>query len=92
VTTRARYTVRHAWWRRFHPLVRLGWSVATSGSNRPAAQTALGMSMIAVGVALRQTQKARTKLIYTDNVLPGEATRIRVYRGTSAPSEVTVRT
>ena len=92
MTDRAKSTLRHAWWRRFHPLVRAGWFVATAGSNRPASQTVLGFAMITVGVVLRQTQKTRTKLIYTDTVLPGEVTRIRVYRATSAPSEVTVRT
>jgi hypothetical protein len=92
VTAQAKYTLRRAWWRKFHPLVRAGWYVATTGSNRPASQTVLGFAIIAVGVALRQTQKTRTTLIYTDTVLPGEVTRIRVYRGTSAPSEVTVRT
>ena len=92
MTAQAKYTLRHAWWRRFHPLVRAGWFVATTGSNRPASQTVLGFAIIAVGVALRQTQKTRTTLIYKDTVLPGEVTRIRVYRGTSAPSEVTVRT
>ena len=92
MTTEAKYTLRRAWWGRFHPLVRLGWRVATTGSNRPASQTVLGFAIIAVGVALRRTQKNRTTLIYTDTVLPGEVARIRVYRGTSAPSEVTVRT
>ena len=92
MTTDAKYTLRRAWWRRFHPLVRLGWRVATAGSNRPASQTVLGFAIIAIGMVLRHTRKTRTELIYTDTVLPGEVTRIRVYRGASAPSELTVRT
>ena len=92
MTTEAKYTLRRAWWGRFHPFVRLGWRVATAGSKRPASQTVLGFAIIAVGMALRQSQKTRTTLIYTDTVLPGEITRIRVFQGTSAPSEVTVRT
>jgi hypothetical protein len=92
VTAQAKYTLRRAWWRKFHPLVRAGWYVATTGSNRPASQTVLGFAIIAVGVTLQRTKKTRTKLIYTDTVRPGEVTRIRVYRGTSPPSEVTVRT
>ncbi len=92
MTNQAKHTLRNAWWRRFHPLVRAGWWVATTGSNRPASQTVLGFAFIAVGIVLRRSQKTRTALIYTDTVLPGEVTRIRVYRGTSAPSEVTVRT
>jgi hypothetical protein len=86
------YTLRRSWWRRFHPLVRVGWHTATMGTSRPTTQTALGIGMMAAGIILRRSQRARMKPIYVDTVHPGETTRIRVYRGTSAPSEVTVRT
>jgi hypothetical protein len=86
------HSLRLAWWRKFHPLVRVGWYVASAGSTRPSGQTAVGVGMMAAGLMIRRSQKSRNRLIYKQTVSPGETTRIRVYRGTSAPSEVTVRT
>lgn len=90
--TNVGHSLRSAWWRNFHPLVRVGWYVVSSGSPRPRSQTALGVGMIATGVIMRRSQNRRNKPIYTHTVSPGETTRIRVYRGTSPPSEVIVRT
>jgi len=92
VNVHVSYALRRSWWRRFHPLVRAGWYAATMGQTRPTSQTALGIGMMAAGILLRRSQKARKTPIYVHTVSPGETTRIRVYRGTSAPSEVTVRT
>jgi hypothetical protein len=92
VKTDVAYSLRRAWWRRFPPLVRFGWYVATAGNARPAARTAVGIGMMAGGILLRRSQRSRNKRIYVHTVNPGEATRIRVYRGTSPPSEVIVRT
>lgn len=89
---RTAYTLRRAWWRRFHPIVRIGWYAATRGETRPAAQTAIGIGMMAAGIMLRRSQKSRNRPIYVHTVNPGETTRIRVYRGTSPPNEVIVRT
>jgi hypothetical protein len=86
------HSIRNAWWRRFHPLVRVGFYVATAGRETPPVQTALGLGMVATGIALRRSQKSRNRLIYRDKVSPGKTMRIRVYRGTAPPSEVTVRT
>ena len=86
------YALRRAWWKRFHPMVRIGWYAATTGKSRPAAQTAIGIGMIAAGVLLQRSHKARRRPVYVQTVSPGETTRIRVYRGNSAPSEVVVRT
>ncbi len=86
------YTLRRMWWRRFHPLVRIGWYAATAGATRPASQTAVGVGLMAAGMLLRRSQKSRRSPVYVHNVSPGEATRIRVYRGTSPPNEVIVRT
>lgn len=92
MTINVGHSLRTAWWRRFHPFVRIGWYVASAGSSRPAAQTYIGVGMMAAGIALRRSHNERNRLIYTQIVNPGHATRIRVYRGTSPPSEVVVRT
>ena len=84
-------SLRRTWWRRFSPLVRIGWYMATAGTSRPTAQTALGVGLMATGIAMRRSQKSRKRPIYTHIVNPGETTLIRVYRGTSPPSEVVVR-
>lgn len=73
-------------------MVRIGWYAATRGETRPVAQTAIGIGMMAAGIILRRSQKARNKPIYVHTINPGETTRIRVYRGRSAPNEVIVRT
>ena len=86
------YQLRRMWWKRFHPLVRIGWYAATAGTTRPASQTAVGVGMMAAGILLRRSHKARRSPIYVHKVSPGETTRIRVYRGASPPSEVIVRT
>lgn len=73
-------------------MVRLGWYAATTGRTRPATQTAIGIGMMAAGILLQRSQRSKSKPIYVHSVSPGETTRIRVYRGTSAPNEVMVRT
>lgn len=86
------HSLRGVWWRQFHPLVRVGWFITTQGSSGPAAQRAAGIAMMTAGIALRRSQKHRKRPIYTHTVSPGETTRIRVFRGSSPPSEVIVRT
>jgi hypothetical protein len=92
VTINVGHSLRHAWWKRFSPLVRIGWYVATAGDTRPTAQTAFGVGLIATGLVVRRSQNSRNKPIYTQKVGPGETTRIRVYQGSAPPSEVIVRT
>lgn len=92
MTINVGHSLRTAWWRRFSPLVRIGWYVTTTGSNKSTSQTLVGVGLMATGIAMRRSQKSRNKPIYKQKVNPGETTRILVYRGSSAPSEVIVRT
>ena len=89
---RARCTARRMLWSRFHPLVRVGWHVATAGKTRPTVQTAAGIGMVCAGFLLGSSRKAKNKPIYSFVASPGDTTRIRVFRGTSAPSETLIRT
>ena len=91
MSQRAQYTVRRMWWRQFHPLVRVGWYVATTGKNRPAVQTAVGVGMVGAGLILRGSRKKANKPIYKYVSSPGDTTRIRVFRGSSLPSETVIR-
>ena len=84
------YLIRHRWWRRFHPLVRIGWIAMTAGKRRPVTQTAIGLGLMGAGVMLRRTRN--NEPIYTHLVGPGKTVRIRVYRGENAASEAIVRT
>jgi len=86
----AALTLRRVWWRRFHPLVRMGWLTVTSGRSRTVSQTVIGAGMMGAGFYLRRSQ--RVSPIYTHVLDPGEAVRIRVYRGDAAVSEAIVRT
>lgn len=73
------FVVRRWWWRRFHPLTRIGWRVATIGRTRPASQTIIGVGLIAAGLMLGQ-RRTRT-VLYKGTIEPGSGTRIRVYQG-----------
>jgi len=84
------FILRRIWWRRFHPLVRMGWLTVTSGRGRTVTQTAIGAGMMGAGLYLQRSQ--RTSPIYTHVLDRGEAVRIRVYRGNAAVSEAIVRT
>jgi hypothetical protein len=86
----ATFILRRIWWRRFHPLVRMGWLTATSGRSRTVTQTAIGAGMMGVGLYLRRSQ--RISPIYTHVLDREEAVRIRVYHGNAAVSEAIVRT
>ncbi|GMQ98520.1 MAG: hypothetical protein BMS9Abin17_1035 [Acidimicrobiia bacterium] len=90
MTRPAVLVLRRRWWRRFHPLVRIGWLTATSGRSRTVTQTVLGVGMMGAGFYLRRSQKLSP--IYTHVLDPGEAVRIRVYRGDAAMSEAIVKT
>ena len=87
--TRIVFLVRRWWWKRFHPLVRVGWMTATAGRRRPPAQTAIGLGLMGAGVVLRRTRS--NEPIYTHVVDPGQMVHIRVYRGGSVASEAIVR-
>jgi len=87
--TQAVFVARRWWWKRFHPLVRIGWITATAGRRRPVTQTAIGVGLMTAGVLLRRTKK--NEPVYTHVVDPGQTVRIRVYRGDSVASEAIVR-
>jgi hypothetical protein len=68
------------WWlRRFPPLSRLGWTIATFGTKRPLAQTAFGVGLFGAGIVLRRN--GRRKVLYRRFIEPGSATHIRVFKG-----------
>ena len=81
--------LRRRWWRRFHPIVRLGWIASTSGRSRTTTQTAIGVGLMGAGLYLRRAQKVSP--IYTHVLDSGDAVRIRVYRGDASMSEAVVR-
>ncbi len=87
--TRFLFLVRRWWWKRFHPLVRIGWTAATAGRRRPVSQTAIGLGLMGAGVMLRRSKSNAP--IYTHVVDPGQTVRIRVYRGDNVASEAIVR-
>jgi hypothetical protein len=68
------------WWRRRIPsLSRIGWTIATSGTKRPLAQTAFGLGLFGAGIVLRRN--SRRKVLYRGIIEPGSATHIRVFKG-----------
>ena len=79
MTDRARYTASSWWRRRFPPMSRVGWAIATSGNSRPAAQTLFGFGLMGAGVVLRRN--SRRKVLYRGDIKPGSGTHIRVYKG-----------
>ncbi len=86
-------TLRRLWWGRFHPLVRVGWTIALAGrrEHRSQAQKVFGIGLMATGFALRRRSR-RFRPVYTHVVEPGQTVGIRVFRGESAASEAIVRT
>ncbi|NHZ70968.1 MAG: LPXTG cell wall anchor domain-containing protein [Proteobacteria bacterium] len=77
---------------RFHPLVRLGWYTTTAGSSHTVTQTAVGLSMMGLGLYMRRSRRRSQMPIYTHVVDSGKTVRIRVFRGDAAVSEAIVRT
>jgi len=82
------FLVRRYWWRRFHPLARIGWITATAGRRRPVTQTAIGLGLMGAGVMLRRNRSVTP--IYTHVVDAGQTVRIDVYRGDNAASRAIV--
>jgi len=90
VTRHPTFVLRSWAWKRFHPLVRIGWITATAGRTRPATQTAIGLGLMGAGLLLRRSH--RSQPIYTHVSEPGETVRIRVFQGAHAVGEAEVRT
>jgi hypothetical protein len=72
---------RHWWRRRFHPISRVGWSIATAGQSRPISQTLVGYGLVGAGFVLKR--RSGRKAIYRGYIEPGTGTHIRVLRGAS---------
>lgn len=70
------------WWRRrFHPVSRVGWMIATAGRSRPLSQTLVGFGLVGAGIVLKR--HTGRKAIYRGYVKPGSGTHIKVLQGTS---------
>ena len=72
---------RHWWRRKFHPVSRVGWIIATAGRSRPLSQTAVGFGLIGAGFVLKR--RTGRKAIYRGYIDPGSGTHIKVLQGTS---------
>ncbi|MCL1600387.1 MAG: hypothetical protein M3112_02470 [Actinomycetia bacterium] len=79
MTDRARHTATIWWRRRFPPLTRVGWNIATFGDSRPTAQTLFGFGLMGAGLVLKRN--SRRKVLYRGYIKPGTGTHIRVYKG-----------
>ena len=79
MTDRARHGAKIWWMRRFPPLTRVGWGIATFGHSRPTAQTVFGIGLMGAGVVLKRN--SRRKVLYRGDIKPGSGTHIRVYEG-----------
>jgi hypothetical protein len=82
VSVPARHGLTIWWMRRFPPLSRAGWKIATFGSTRGTAQTVFGIGLMGAGVVLRRNR--RRKVLYRGFIEPGSGTHIRVLKGDRA--------
>ena len=81
--TRSGGQVARLWWRRrFHPVSRIGWTIATAGQSRPLSQTLVGFGLVGAGVVMKR--RSGRKAIYRGYIEPGSGTHIRVFRGDTA--------
>jgi len=76
------FVARRWWWRRFHPITRIGWNLATMGRTRPTIQTIIGFGLVGVGLVVKR--KSRKTMLYRGTIEPGAGTHIKVYRGDEA--------
>lgn len=81
MTARVGDLARSWWWRRFHPLTRVGWATATSGSQGSTARTIIGFGLVGAGLMLGR--RGHRRILYRGALDPGANVRIRVYRGDS---------
>jgi len=82
VSVPVRFVARRLWWRRFHPITRIGWNLATMGRTRPTSQTIIGLGLMGAGLVVKR--KSRKIMLYRGTIEPGAGTHIRVYRGGEA--------
>lgn len=67
------YTVKRWWWRKWPPLVRVGWLV--SRNAKTSVGTAMGLGLIAAALAFRPRKAVK---IYNAKVPDGEMIAVRV--------------
>jgi hypothetical protein len=79
--------VRRLWWRKFNPVLRLGW-VTLLGKGPDDAR--IGVALIAVGWVLQQLKRPSPVLVYRYEATPGESVRIRVLRGDRVLADRTI--
>jgi hypothetical protein len=69
------YMARRWWWSKWHPLVRLGWSITRENPSGTPARTYIGLGLIGTGVIIGSR---RFRRVYRTTVPAGEEIRIRV--------------
>jgi LPXTG-motif cell wall-anchored protein len=82
VNVPVRFVARRLWWRRFHPITRFGWNLATMGRTRPVSQTIVGLGLMGAGIVV--TRRRRRIKIYSGTIEPGSGIHIKVHRGNEA--------
>lgn len=69
------YTARRWWWSKWHPFVRVGWTMTTANPSGANVQTYFGIGMIVAGLILRSR---KTLHLYSGTIPAGEEIRIKV--------------
>ena len=76
-TESAQYLVRRWWWKRFSPIVRVGWIVTKSNGSGEAVQTGIGLGLIALGLLVK---KRKRTVLYRTTVPTDGAVKVKVVR------------
>lgn len=66
------------WWKRFHPVSRVGWGAVTSGRSRSTSQTVIGLLLVGAGVVMRR--RGRRQVLYRGSIEPGTTARITLHK------------
>jgi hypothetical protein len=69
------YMARRWWWSKWHPIVRLGWSITRENPSGTAPRTYIGLGLITAGLILGSHRRRR---VYRTIVPAGDEIRIRV--------------
>lgn len=70
-----RFVAKRWWWRKFHPLVRVGWVATRSNPSNHPLQTYVGLALIGVGLVAKRPKK---RLIYSTSMDANTEFRIKV--------------
>lgn len=79
------FLVRRWWWRKWHPAVRVGWTVSRHNTSGSQTQAIVGVALIGIGLILRSR---RSHLLYSASVDPGTTIAIRNATGGSATTVI----